>query len=129
MPLARILIVDDDDLILRALNEVLEYEGFEVSSAGNVADALKLISANVYDVVLSDLHMPGAGDGDLTMTGGFQVHRPMLFVVPIMILLVMIQLIAMRRRKRGLDAKEWPKVACIVLLVALGTVAVFTNFR
>jgi len=75
MPLTRILIVDDDDLILHALDEVLEYEGFEVSSAGNVADALKLISANVYDVLLSDLHMPGAGDG-LTVVSAMRHANP-----------------------------------------------------
>ena len=33
------------------------------TAASNVAEALKLISSNGYDVLLSDLHMPGAGDG------------------------------------------------------------------
>ena len=75
MPLTRILIVDDDDLIRLALNEVLEHEGFEVTSAGNVSDALKLISTNVYDVLLSDLHMPGAGDG-LTVVSAMRHANP-----------------------------------------------------
>jgi DNA-binding NtrC family response regulator len=75
MSLTRILIVDDDDLIRLSLNEVLEYEGFEVTSAGNVADALKLISTNIYDVLLSDLHMPGAGDG-LTLVSAMRHANP-----------------------------------------------------
>jgi DNA-binding NtrC family response regulator len=75
MPLARILIVDDDDLIRLSLNEVLAQEGFNVTSAGNVAGALKLISANVYDVLLSDLHMPGAGDG-LTVVSAMRHANP-----------------------------------------------------
>jgi DNA-binding response OmpR family regulator len=71
----RILIVDDDDLIRLSLNDVLEHEGFEVTSAGNVPDALKLISSNVYDVLLSDLHMPGAGDG-LTVVSAMRHANP-----------------------------------------------------
>jgi DNA-binding response OmpR family regulator len=75
MSFTRILIVDDDDLIRLSLNEVLAREGFNVTSAGNVADALKLISANVYDVLLSDLHMPGAGDG-LTVVSAMRHANP-----------------------------------------------------
>jgi DNA-binding response OmpR family regulator len=61
--LTKILLVDDDDLVRLIMDEVLQAQGFEVTTAGNVSDALKLISSNVYDVLLSDLHMPGAGDG------------------------------------------------------------------
>jgi DNA-binding NtrC family response regulator len=59
----KILLVDDDrvkDIIMRKL---LEREGFEVTVAGNVAEAVKLISSERYDVFLSDQHMPGVTDG------------------------------------------------------------------
>jgi len=71
----RILIVDDDDLILLSLKDVMEYEGFKVTAAANVPDALKLISSNIYDVLLSDLHMPGAGDG-LTVVSAMRHANP-----------------------------------------------------
>ncbi len=71
----RILIVDDDDLILRSLKDVMDYEGFEVTAAANVPDALKLISSNIYDVLLSDLHMPNAGDG-LTVVSAMRHANP-----------------------------------------------------
>ncbi|MDP9050748.1 MAG: response regulator [Acidobacteriota bacterium] len=64
----KVLLVDDDELIRSTLCEVLGQEGFEVTSAANVPEALKLITSNVYDVLLSDLHMPGAGDGLTVMT-------------------------------------------------------------
>jgi DNA-binding response OmpR family regulator len=70
----KILTVDDDD-IRSSLNEVLQHEGFEVTSAGNVPEALKLISANAYDVLLSDLHMPGPGDG-LTVVSAMRHANP-----------------------------------------------------
>jgi DNA-binding NtrC family response regulator len=71
----RILMVDDDDLIRLSLKQVLELEGFDVTSAGNVPEALKLITSNVYDVLLSDLHMPGAGDG-LTVVSAMRHANP-----------------------------------------------------
>jgi YesN/AraC family two-component response regulator len=40
-----------------------------------VADALKLISSNVYDVLLNDLRMPGAGDG-LTVVSAMRHANP-----------------------------------------------------
>jgi CheY-like chemotaxis protein len=75
VPLTRILLVDDDDIIRSTLSELLDSEGFKVTTAGNVTDALKLVSANVYDVLLSDLHMPGAGDG-LTVVSAMRHANP-----------------------------------------------------
>src|ERR1700733_2614382 len=41
----------------------------------NVSQALKLISSHKYDVLLSDLHMPGAGDG-LTVVSAMRHANP-----------------------------------------------------
>lgn len=59
----RILLVDDDNLVRTSLKAVLELHEFVVTTATNVADALHLIDTEPFDVLLSDLHMPGAGDG------------------------------------------------------------------
>ena len=59
----RILLVDDDPVIGETLKAVLEMHQFQVIGAGNVADALYLIDTQGFDVLLSDLHMPGAADG------------------------------------------------------------------
>ena len=75
MALARILLVDDDDLILAMLSEVLLLHGFEVTTAASVSEALKHISSNAYDVLLSDLHLPGAGDG-LTIVSAMRHSNP-----------------------------------------------------
>jgi DNA-binding response OmpR family regulator len=72
---ARILLVDDDDVIRDSLALVLEFGGFEVVPASNVNDALKLIGSQVFDVLLSDLHMPGAGDG-LTVVSAMRHSNP-----------------------------------------------------
>jgi YesN/AraC family two-component response regulator len=75
IPLTKILLVDDDDLIRLALEDPLSEQGFDVATAANVSEALKLISSNVYDVLLSDLHMPGAGDG-LTVVSAMRHANP-----------------------------------------------------
>jgi CheY-like chemotaxis protein len=71
----RILLVDDDEQVRSLLGEVLEIQGFEITMAASVPEALKHISANVYDVLLSDLHMPGAGDG-LTVISAMRHANP-----------------------------------------------------
>jgi DNA-binding response OmpR family regulator len=75
MTLSKILLVDDDESIRLMMEEVLLQEGFDVTTAANVSEALKLISSNVYDVLLSDLHMPGTGDG-LTVVSAMRHANP-----------------------------------------------------
>jgi DNA-binding response OmpR family regulator len=59
----RILLVDDDEVVREMLKELLEMNQFLVTTAANVAGAIHLIDTEPFEVLLSDLHMPGAGDG------------------------------------------------------------------
>jgi DNA-binding response OmpR family regulator len=59
----RILLVDDNDDFRAMFQEGLECHGFEVVPAATVNEALKLISTEDFDVLLSDLQMPDAADG------------------------------------------------------------------
>jgi ActR/RegA family two-component response regulator len=70
-----VLLVDDDDVALLTFAAVLRHNGFAVVTATNVADALRLISLHTYDILLSDLHMPGAGDG-LTVVSAMRHSNP-----------------------------------------------------
>jgi len=70
-----LLLVDDDEQVLTVLGAVLEAHGFAVTTAAHVVDALKLITSEHYDVLLSDLHMPGAGDG-LIVVGAMRHANP-----------------------------------------------------
>jgi CheY-like chemotaxis protein len=75
MSLTRILLVDDDELVRATLSELLGENGFAVTAVANVVEALKRISLETYDVLLSDLHMPGAGDG-LTVVSAMRHANP-----------------------------------------------------
>ena len=75
MASATILLVDDDEVLRDTLAAVLQEHGFGVTIAASVPEALKLISAGSYDVLLSDLHMPGKGDG-LTVVSAMRHANP-----------------------------------------------------
>jgi CheY-like chemotaxis protein len=72
---ATILLVDDDEALRQTLAAVLQEHGYDVTTAGSVPEALKLITAGSYDVLLSDLHMPGRGDG-LTVVSAMRHANP-----------------------------------------------------
>jgi two-component system KDP operon response regulator KdpE len=56
---ARVLVVDDDPQILRAVRTSLGAHGFEVSTAGNGETAVDMLAKEPVDVVLLDLGLPG----------------------------------------------------------------------
>jgi CheY-like chemotaxis protein len=53
-----VLVVDDSSLILKTTSRMLVKEGFEVETAQNGEEALKLMRSNLYLFVLSDIQMP-----------------------------------------------------------------------
>jgi diguanylate cyclase (GGDEF)-like protein len=55
----RLLLVEDDEEILALLEDFLRGEGFQVSGAENVRDAVRELRAD-FDVVLTDLRLPGS---------------------------------------------------------------------
>ncbi len=54
----RILVVDDDENILSLERTILEQKGFDVTTAGGGAEALKLLADLTFDLVLLDVMMP-----------------------------------------------------------------------
>jgi len=64
----KILLVDDDDSVLRMMQLALEKNDFDVVAAANVTEALNQIVAQHFDILITDLHMPNAGDGFAVVT-------------------------------------------------------------
>jgi PAS domain S-box-containing protein len=61
----RILVVDDDQGILRTLSEILEGDGCVVDTAEDGVEALEHVKASPFDVVLTDVVMPRMDGFDL----------------------------------------------------------------
>jgi CheY-like chemotaxis protein len=56
--MASILLVDDDEQLRTMLNEVLKRAGYEVQTACDGDEAIKLYRSNPTDLVITDLIMP-----------------------------------------------------------------------
>jgi DNA-binding response OmpR family regulator len=64
----KVLLVDDDDAVRAMMNATLERKGFDVVAVASVPDALRHITTESFDVLITDLHMPNAGDGFAVVT-------------------------------------------------------------
>jgi DNA-binding response OmpR family regulator len=64
----RVLLVDDDHAVRAMMNATLERKGFDVVAAASVTEALRHISTESFDVLITDLHMPNPGDGFTVVT-------------------------------------------------------------
>lgn len=54
----KILIIDDEKSIRKALREILEYEKYQVDEAVDGSEGLSMIQKDKYDIVLCDIKMP-----------------------------------------------------------------------
>jgi signal transduction histidine kinase len=71
---ARLLVVDDEESLRITTAAILEHEGYTVDTAASGDEAIALMTAAEYDLVLTDLHMEG-GDG-LTVLNRIRRHAP-----------------------------------------------------
>lgn len=55
---ARILLVEDDEVLCDLINRNLEARGHEVSIAEDAQKALKFLSATTYDLIILDINLP-----------------------------------------------------------------------
>ena len=65
-PKARILAVDDEEIILDSFRKVLVYAGYSIDTVEKGSEALGLIRKKDYDFVFTDLKMPGMDGVELT---------------------------------------------------------------
>src|SRR5690554_2677030 len=61
----KILIVEDEQVIRAALKRLLERHKYSVQEAGSVKEAIELYNMDDFDIVISDLRLPGAPGTDL----------------------------------------------------------------
>ena len=57
--MSKILIVEDEGIIRSALRRLLERNGFQITEAGTVPEARQALAAESFDLIISDLRLPG----------------------------------------------------------------------
>lgn len=55
----KILIVDDDAIVVHSCHRILEAEGMDILSADTVEKGLSILAAEKIDLMLTDIKMPG----------------------------------------------------------------------
>ncbi|MBW1857064.1 MAG: response regulator, partial [Deltaproteobacteria bacterium] len=56
--MVRILVIDDDPVILEVITKILKTNSYEVIAAPNGESGIKRLESNSFDLVLTDLMMP-----------------------------------------------------------------------
>ncbi len=62
MPIEKIVVVEDDQIVRKALEQQLRYRRYDVASVGNLADAREVLAKDTFDLVFTDVRLPD-GDG------------------------------------------------------------------
>ena len=54
-----ILVIDDEEMVTLSLKKLLKKSGYEVDTANNGTDVMKKIKEANFDLIISDIRMPG----------------------------------------------------------------------
>ncbi|MDX2193348.1 MAG: response regulator [Gemmatimonadales bacterium] len=64
-PAPRLLVIDDEPLLLRSVQRLLDRAGFAVTTTADGADALRHLEAGAWDLIVCDVNMPPLPPGHL----------------------------------------------------------------
>ncbi len=81
--MARILLVEDEEDFRDAFMRVLEGKGYEVCAVENAENALEKLRSNHFDLVITDLLLPGMDGAELCRTlraDSCYAHLPILMI-------------------------------------------------
>ncbi|MBV8810893.1 MAG: sigma-54-dependent Fis family transcriptional regulator [Acidobacteriaceae bacterium] len=62
---ARILIAEDEDIVRHVMESVLRKQGYETTSVSNAEQAIEVLQRSPVDLIITDLHLPGASGIEL----------------------------------------------------------------
>ena len=60
----KVLVIDDDSLVLRTIGNVLQRQGYDYRLADNAETAIRFASDIEFDIILADIRMPAMNGVD-----------------------------------------------------------------
>lgn len=79
----KILVVDDDEMLMEGMRMILEEEGYRVFTAANVAEAICLIEEALPNMMVIDMMLP---DGTGDQISRYLRHREQICHIPILMI-------------------------------------------
>jgi DNA-binding NtrC family response regulator len=80
-PMARILVIEDDEEMRSLLEDFLKDEGYEADSANNGSEAFHKLAQEPFDLLITDIRMPGLTGLDiLSAVKKFQLEMPVIVI-------------------------------------------------
>ena len=78
-----VMVVDDEPMTRRVVRLALENAGYEVATAGDGAEALKILRDRRFDVLVTDLNMPRMDGRELceAIAAECAGHQPLVFIL------------------------------------------------
>ena len=64
----RILVIDDEELLIRSMSRLLEKFGHQVYTAKNADDAEAMAEEEEFDLIICDIRMPGKNGVEIVKT-------------------------------------------------------------
>jgi DNA-binding NtrC family response regulator len=77
----RILVVDDDQTIRKLLRDLLEVNGHEIDEAEDLPSATRMLKGHEYEVVLTDLMLPGGNGLEVLRAARARPYEPEVLVI------------------------------------------------
>lgn len=77
----KVLIVDDDPMILHFVDLILSQQGYKVSSASSSETAMQILGREAFSLVLLDIRMPGMTGLDILRVLRTRAQRPKILMM------------------------------------------------
>ncbi|MBI5212478.1 MAG: sigma-54-dependent Fis family transcriptional regulator, partial [Nitrospirae bacterium] len=77
----RILIVEDEETLRTSLKRVLSKENYDVAGLGSAEDALEMLGKSAYDLVITDIILPGINGIELLRKIREKSHEQVVIVI------------------------------------------------
>ena len=78
----RILVVDDEMIVCESCKRILEEDGYEVEIALTGQEAFDKMKENLYDIVITDLKMPGIDGMEVLKTFRKEYPEAIIIMIP-----------------------------------------------
>jgi DNA-binding NtrC family response regulator len=81
MPIEKIIVVEDDPILRRNLEQQLRQQRYDVAATGDLAGARELMARDTFDLIFLDVRLPDGEGTDLLLELQSQPEKPLVVIV------------------------------------------------